>query len=285
MSRSIKKKVMALAVVAAMAMPVASFAGEHPVVISQEYQEVENEFIKTSGEILELTDTNGNISILVSSEEDEHGIVFHMSEDVSIWDRATEEVVKSESLEVGMKLDVFYHKNTPTTMSIPAQLTPDIVVIQDEEVMGTTYVGEFDEELVSLENSLKLNMSEETIIVNSKGEALEAEDIAGEVVMVFYTISTKSIPAKTTPSKVVVFQAEGRQEMISLRAKAAELGYKLEWNHQAKSAKLTKENQTIVITLGSVDYTLNKSLGQFDVAPELRDGAMYVPVSVLGLMN
>ena len=73
--------------------------------------------------------------------------------------------------------------------------------------------------------------------------------------------------------------------MIALRDTATALGYKVEWNNQDKTVELTKMNQTIVVKLGSVDYTLNKSLGKFSKAPELKNGNLYVSASILELMK
>lgn len=309
MSQSIKKKLMALVVVGVMALPMASFANtpmlisENETVVISESVKEENNYMKYTGEIAEVRDNKGNISILVSSDDeaDEYGFVFHISPDVSLWDRESGEMVKAKDLKVGMAVEVFYHQNTPTALSLPPQLTPAVIVIQGEEAMPT-FMGEFDEDLVSGDKFLALNIGEETAIVNETGEELTAKDIAGQTALVFYEMSTKSIPAQTTPSKVVVFTAtdedvvedleadtdeevEEVKEMISLRETAMALGYKVQWDNKDKTATITKENQTIVVKLGSVDYTLNKSLGKFSKAPELKNGTLYVQGSILEFME
>lgn len=298
MSKSIKRKLMAVVVAGVMALPIANFA-DAPMLISEkealvisENEKEENEFITYKGEISEVINKQGNISILVNSvnEEDEYGMVFHIADTVSLWNRTTETMVKAEDLKESMDIQVFYHKNTPMMLSLPAQLTPDVIVIQDGETNGSTFMGEFDKALVSTDKYLELTIGEETVIVDGKGQALTAEDIAGNPALVFYGISTKSIPAQTTPSKVVVFvekeEAEEEvKEMISLRDTATGLAYKVEWDNDAKTATLTKENQTIVITLDSPHYTLNKSLGRFTKAPELKEGVLYVEGSILEFMS
>ncbi len=318
MSNSIKKKMMALVVAGVMALPMASFASvpvlieeNNKVVISENTQK-ENNYMNYSGTILDVNNEDGNMSILVNSadKEDKYGYIFHISDHVSVFNRESEENVKAEILKDGMKVEVFFHENTPTTMSIPPQLTPGVIVIQDKEVGRPTFVGEFDKELVSSDKQLQLNIGEETVIVSEKGEALTKEDIAGNAVLVFYGMSTKSIPAQTTPSKVVVLDEKVEDEaeealedeiedeveedindevenktMISLRETAKGLGYKVKWDNKAKTAEITKLNQTIVIKLDSVDYTLNKSLGKFSKAPELRNSRLYVQASVLDFME
>lgn len=308
MSQSIKKKLMALMVVGVLAIPMAVIANETPMleleneaVVTSEKEQQENKYIKYTGEIQEVIINNGNISILVNSDakEEGSGYIFHISDNVSLWNRDSGQLVQAKDLEKGMAVEVFFHQDTPTTMSLPPQLTPAVIVVQGKEAHGPVFMGEFDKDLVSTDNFLKLNIGEETVIVNQKGEKLAKKDIAGNAALVFYGMSTKSIPAQTTPSKVIILAkdevveedaveedvVEEVKEMISLRDTAKELGYKVKWDNKDKTATITKENQTIVIKLGSVDYTLNKSIGKFTKAPELRNGTLYVSGSILEFMK
>lgn len=312
MSKLIKRKLMALVVVGAMALPMVSFAdtpmliSENDKVVISENEKKDNEFMSYVGKISEFTDQDGNISILVDSlnEEDEYGMVFHISDSVSIWSRESEKMVKTEDLKDGMEIQVFFNQNTPTTLSLPPQLAPDVIVIRDTEDYGPLFMGEFDKDLVSLNKALALTIGEDTVVISEKGESLSKESIAGNAALIFYGMSTKSIPAQTTPSKVVVFaekednvedvDQEGEEdevgveevtEMISLRDIATKLGYKVQWNNEEKTAEITKQNQTIVVKLGSADYTLNKSLGKFFKAPELKNDTLYVSAAVLDFME
>ncbi|NLI89683.1 MAG: copper amine oxidase N-terminal domain-containing protein [Epulopiscium sp.] len=317
MSKSIRRKVLALMVVGAMAMPMVSFAedriqpGPDIVPISKEIVEddyinevEENNYIRFTGTISKVNERDGNISIWVDSdiEEDEYGVVFHISDKVSLWDRESEELVGADKLEEGMRIDAFYPTNTPMTMSLPPQLTPEIIVIQGEEYVGSSYVGEFNDNLVSTDNYLKLKIAEDTLLVNEEGQAVEVEDIYGKPVLVFYGAATKSIPAQTVPSKVVLLDIEEETEdaevisetdqeepekvsMIALRDTAEELGYEIEWNGQERSITLTKQNQTIGIKIGDANYSLNKSLRKFGQAPELKDGVTYIESTILDIMK
>lgn len=318
MSQSIKKKLAAFMIVGVMAVPMVGFAQEEQVpmetvVISTELIESvptsekeeesnENQYIQYKGEILAVNKNDGRISIHVTSDvnEDEYGMIFHMSEDVSVWHMSDQALVEHDKFEVGMEVEIYYHELTPMALSLPGQLTPQVVVIQDKESQGSTYMGRFNEELISTDNYLKLMIDEDTLIVNQKGERLEAQDIFNQTALVFFGASTRSIPAQTTPSKIVVFEEKGVtdtteseevleeveevKEMIALRKTATELGYKVQWNED-RSIELTKENQTIVIKVGEVDYSLNRSLGKFSKAPELRDGTLYVSASILDIMQ
>ena len=308
MSRSIKKKLVALMIVGALAIPTLSFAkekqetliSEHVTeeVILDEQAEVQENYIRYVGVIKEVRDNNGRISILATNEDDETGIIFHISDKVSLWSLDTEQTAEVTQLKKGEEVVVYYHKNTPMALSIPGQLTPAVIVIQDKEDYRATHMDVFNEELVSADNFLKLNIGEETVIVNEAGEELTQQDIYNQTALVFFGPATKSIPAQTVPSKVVVFKAVGETEevvqesagieegvvMTPLRSTVAELGYEVQWNDD-KSIELTKQNQTIVIQIGKLDYTLNKSLGKFSKAPELQKGITYVSTEILEIMN
>ena len=73
--------------------------------------------------------------------------------------------------------------------------------------------------------------------------------------------------------------------MIALRETATGMGYKVQWDNEKRTAEITKQNQTIVVELDSIDYTLNKSLGKFFKAPELRNNTLYVSAAILDVME
>jgi hypothetical protein len=65
----------------------------------------------------------------------------------------------------------------------------------------------FDNDYVSSDNSLKLNISDDTVIVSENGEAFTGE-LADRKLVVVYGPSTRSIPAQTTPEKIVVLDED-----------------------------------------------------------------------------
>lgn len=316
MSKLIKKRIATLMMIGVIVAPSTYYAleghntsSENEVNITNVQEEEQNKYIKYQGKILKVIKGDSNTSIqVIVDEDDEYGYIFHISEDVALWDRGTEEVADREGLKEGMEVEVYYHQDTPMTMSLPAQLTPGLVVIQGEETYGSTYMGEFNKDFISTDNYLHLTIGEDTLIVNEKGEELTVEEMYKKTSIVFYGASTRSIPAQTTPSKIVVITEkenivveereeneiedevveneikEEVKEMIALRATVSELGYKVQWNDD-KSVELTKQNQTIILNVGNVDYSLNRSLGKFSKAPELKNGTLYVSASILDIMK
>lgn len=308
--------VIAFSPVAANAVDAADVPADEKEVIS-EIEEVSS-YIEYEGKITEITMQEGgdqaNASILVEGLEDDlqEKIIFHLSDDMPLISHETMEDFKVENLEEGMEVSAFFKENTPMTLSIPPQLNPGAVVIHDNEEDGFVEVAHFNEELVDMDNKLKLNISDDTILEDTEGNNLEAEDLEDESLMVFYTISTKSIPAKTTPEKVIVlgeedmdleddiisvmdkvvvdekelkleheiYNSDGRQ-MIPLRPISEALGYEVKWNNEERSVELTKGAQWTKVTIGEDNYNFAKMLVKLGRAPEIKENKTYVPVEFI----
>jgi hypothetical protein len=79
----------------------------------------------------------------------------------------------------------------------------EAVAIQVSNQEQNLKVDLFDANLTSADHMLKLNISKDTLVVTKDGKVFNG-DLANRKLAVFYRTSTKSIPAQTTPSKVVV---------------------------------------------------------------------------------
>ncbi len=150
-----------------------------------------------------------------------------------------------------------------------------------------------------LADILKLNIAKETVLLNEKGVKVDAKDLAEKHLVVFYTASTKSIPAQTTPSKVIVLDDDSSTtknpileeidniiasdsyevagtKMVPLRVIAEKLGFKVD--STGKGAILSKGNMSYTITRGEKTFGYNKALRTLTVAPTLKETKTYVPV-------
>lgn len=154
----------------------------------------QGDYINYEGTIKSVEERDGLIDILVESEEDE--LIFHISEDVVVLDMQDTKEEKRIHLEEGARVKLVFHKDTPMAMSLPGQVTPlaAIVLNGQEDSLETVFVDRFDDELVSSDNSLQLNLKD--------GE----DDYKGKVLAVYYDISTKSIPAQTNPIKIIIIE-------------------------------------------------------------------------------
>ena len=181
---------------------------------SEEGEEVV--YIEYKGEVVNVENDQekNNTSILVKGENSDNDqmmqeeIMFHLGEVTLLISHDTMEMVKREDLKEGFEISAFFKENTPMTLSMPPQTTPEAIVIHDNEEDGFIKLAHFNNELKDTNNELKLNISEETVLVNAKGDKVDASDLEDSDLMVFYTVSTRSIPAQTSPEKVIVLDFE-----------------------------------------------------------------------------
>lgn len=283
-------------------------------VTNMEKVEVQD-YMNYEGKVAEIRKNGENLSIHVKEEGDEYGLIFHIGKDVILLNDETKDFIDKEKLKEGAIITAYYGKNTPMAMSLPGQLIPGVIVVKESEEPSSIKVSGFNGELVSGENDLKLNISEDTVIVNKDGEKVEKENIKNKDLVVFYTISTKSIPAQTTPEKIVVIGdrkeveevedveitaldkiiIDGKEvkllspiytngediKMIPLRQIAEALEYEVKWNNEARSVELTKGAQWTSIVVGEDNYNFAKMIVKLGTAPEIKGSATYVPFNFL----
>lgn len=136
-------------------------------------------------------------SKFVSLENEEGEIIGNLvvSEDTFILD--------DEDITVGLTVTGFYDATKPMILIYPPQYNIEVLVVEKE---GRNVKADvFDENLISSDRMLKLNISEETEIVSEDGEIFEG-DLVNRRLVVIYGPSTKSIPAQTTPDKIIVLE-------------------------------------------------------------------------------
>ena len=153
---------------------------------------------------------------------------------------------------------------------------------------GFFTVGHFDNDLTDMKNMLKLNISENTDIQNLQGARirLTAEDVKGQDALVFYGATTRSIPAQTTPSFVLLLTTAevptGATEletatMVPLRETAEANGYTVKWQGKNKPILLEKAGVSMEITVGSDTYVVDGDMAMKAAMPsELKGGVAYV---------
>ncbi|MCK1997283.1 copper amine oxidase N-terminal domain-containing protein [Psychrobacillus psychrodurans] len=260
-------------------------------------------FVKFSGVITDITNDKNQVALTVVTEEDEPTTtIFTLDNNVLLLNGTNAEAVKKESFQVGQKIDAYYDKNKPMILIYPARITPEILIVQDKEKVSFSKVSKFDQDMISLDGELKLNISTETEILNENGEVITKKDLEGKELIVFYNITTKSIPAQTVPTKIVAvnyLSADLKQiinndhfiqngvKMIPLLQVAEQLGYKVE-SYPASSQKtvtLTKGNSSIKVKRNMNIYSYNKSLRLFLERPVLKDKKTYVSEEILDILK
>jgi len=257
--------------------------------------QVEPVFIKVAGTVDNVEQREKATYYTVKEGEDTNVLV--VNDDTLVFDNSGKEV----ELQKGDKVTAYTYANKPMLTIYPPQYNPEVIIVETKE-MGTVEVDFFNKELVNTDNTLKLNVGEETELLSLSGKEVKAEDLAEQHLLVFYTIATMSIPAQTPPSKVVVldtiaeesgevdpsesaiqeiinndfYEVEGTK-MVPLRLIAEELGYKVE--STGKGAMISKGAVSYTITRGQKEYGYNKAIRHFKVAPALLEPTKtYVPV-------
>ena len=104
-------------------------------------------------------------------------------------------------VRVGDRVTGFYDGDAPVPMIYPPQYRA--IVMTRNSPYQNVKVDFFNSELVSSDNQLKLNIAPYTIMVLENGQAF-SRNPANRNLIVVYGATTRSIPAQTTPYKIIV---------------------------------------------------------------------------------
>ena len=106
------------------------------------------------------------------------------------------------TLREGMQAEFFYRTDAPAPLIYPPQYSAVVVVPRQRNDMFVT-VGYFNGALINAEQTLQLNMNNRVQVLTTNNQRFIGSP-AGQNLVVFYENTTRSIPAQTTPDKVVV---------------------------------------------------------------------------------
>lgn len=110
-------------------------------------------------------------------------------------------VLESRQLRSGMRVVAFYDSTLPVPLIFPPQYRAQMIAVigRNEQVM----LNYFDRTLLAQDQSLRLNPGRNTTIQTANGQKYTCSP--GEnILLVFYSATTRSIPPQTTPRKIVV---------------------------------------------------------------------------------
>lgn len=186
--------------VGSLAIPVAS-ANEKQTEAEQQVPQIQIDpvhIFNTTYGTIEKVNSSENITYFTVKDGDQTNIL-EIAKDTLVFDNTGKKV----ELKEGDKVVAYTFANKPQKLIYPPQFNPDVVIVETKEA-GFVEVDYFFESLTNTYDMLKLSIGENTELLNKKGEKVAAKDLAEKNLVVFYTASTKSIPAQTTPSKVIV---------------------------------------------------------------------------------
>ena len=110
-------------------------------------------------------------------------------------------IVDHVMLKIGDIVTGFYDGNAATPLIFPPQFRA--IVMERDSLYKNVKVDYFNDQLVSNDYSLKLNIAPWTQIVLENGQSF-TRNPANRNLIVIYGATTKSIPAQTSPYKIIV---------------------------------------------------------------------------------
>lgn len=270
---------------------------------SEESKEVK-EYGTVSGKVSSITDVGDYTRIEITNAD--MGMVFNI-EDAKVIDQSTSTYKNISDIKVGMEITAVLPNNSPMTMSLPPQTSSAKLFVINSEA-GSVDLSVYNEELINAENTLKLNVSEDTIINDLRGSKKEftEKDLENKELLVLYSVATRSIPAQTNPEMVVILtvdeeieetnetqskeddktetkevpaeEVEEAKEIknVTLRSECEALGYTVKWTSNDEAVIIEKDGMTAEVKLGSDKVKVNNEEKTIANAPSLDKDTMVI---------
>lgn len=180
--------------------------------VSYENTQINKAFTEFTGKITEFREINGRTLVRVEENKDSM-IDFVVDENTVIVDK--EGFISIKDLKVGDELKSVYIMPQMTIMIYPAQLVSNVLIKVDNEGPSSIKVDLFDENLLSSTKDLRLNINPENPVLDQKGNPYEGS-LENKSLLIYYTIVAESMPAQTTPEKIIVMDIDKTQLDIEL---------------------------------------------------------------------
>lgn len=148
---------------------------------------------KVTGVIQKIARSSSCCSFLVTIQTNTETVNFAVSGETM--------VVDNVRLRRGMRVAAFYDTSLPVPAIYPPQYRAELLTALGERQEAA--LGYFDETLTAEDNSLKLNLSPVTRISTINGQPFFCFP-GNQELLVYYTVTTFSIPPQTTPQRILV---------------------------------------------------------------------------------
>ncbi|WP_010094733.1 copper amine oxidase N-terminal domain-containing protein [Ornithinibacillus scapharcae] len=262
-------------------------------------QENVSDYGMAQGVITGIEKDGDVVTLIVEDKEKSLVTHFTLSEDVLAFSSATTDEIAHDTLKEDLQVEVYFDNTKPRIMIYPAVIEPELIIVHDGEEKGQVKVGKFDENLLSLDGELQLKLAEDTKLVSESKKTITKADLKDKELLVFYKMETKSLPAQTTPTKIVALDPlhdeleelvekdhymKNGTKMVPLRSIAEQLGNAVTWSKKTGLITVTKGNRNITLEIGNKEYGLNKAIHKLEHAPELKDKKTYVPREFFDLL-
>ena len=269
-------------------------------------------YVSFRGKIENITrgseDVVGNYVMLNSGES---MMRVHVGDEVMLFETEEGKRINIDELQEGKDAIIFYSETTIMGMSNPPVITPSVLVQYSEGSNMQVVLNHFDSEFLAYDDSLKLNISEETKISDTNGNEKESQDLKNQKLLVFYDRETRSIPPQTSPVKVYLLNDEksevdyrdevvgeveesiqdvemyerNRRRMIPLAEEARNYNYEVKWIADEAAVELRNSSNFFRIEIGNPIIEHNGLKIALTVAPQIIDEKTYVPGEFFNLFG
>ncbi|MCQ4726112.1 copper amine oxidase N-terminal domain-containing protein [Anaerotignum faecicola] len=235
-------------------------------------------------ESIEVDKEKGSVTVMISN--DNGGLIASIDKNTTILQDGKYKSL--DDIEKGMEITFIIPSNAPMGLSMPP-FTGSVAVAVLESENSYFTVSKFDNDLLSEEAMLKLNISDDTVITDIKGtkKVYTEDDIKNSELLVFYTVTTRSIPAQTTPSMVMILNKDNgnvetasepaaevrtntvEAKYVSLRELAEEAGYTIDWVSNNEPISIEKDGEKISVEIGSSSIVIDGEAKELSLETKL----------------
>lgn len=267
---------------------------------------------------IQTGDDHHRLSVTHENDADAY---YSIHDRLYIYDLTTGALFDPDNFENDQEISVHYGINTPAALSFPFQINPDVILTGYTDESHNVTVDYFDEEGLSSDRMLKLNISETTEIIGHE----EGSNLFGNNLIVLYSEEIQGTPSQATPEKVIVlpqreapaneadeadeeevspivpehnekyeellehFNGDYRIELngkrfIALGIAAEQLGYHIDWDEGLRAVKLESTTKRICVTVDELEYSHSRVLGHFEVAPFIYNDRVFVEEEFLQII-
>lgn len=182
-----------------------------------------------------------------------------------------------------------------------------VIAVTDADYAGNVFVGDFKKSdsfgmYIDANENLALNIDDSTPIADLRGHAVSKDELDSTTLAVYYSVATASIPAQTTPEKIVVLGADKRpaaecsftygdktytaaitdnngSNYVPVREVAENLGFIVGWDGENVTVSVSEDEKVVAF---KVQETALNDKG--DVAYISSEDLTYVPVEFFSNM-
>jgi len=163
-----------------------------------------------------------------------------------------------KAMSIGDSIRVFYNIKAPMLMIYPPQIKAEFAALNLDEKYFIM-IDRFDENFLNSKNTFIINVEDTPEIIFEDGIKFEgkSEDLTNRKLVVIYSAATRSMPAKTTPEKIIVMYEKAVAPIYELNE---------------------EEKENIALDFESADIIFNGTAIESTKAFLTGDGVLMLPI-------